>query len=363
MNKTIIDDVMEIEVNVAQIDLGDQASHNSTCDHQTEQPITVCALYKFVTLEDHQSLQSVFLDKLTQENIKGTLLLALEGINGTVSGTKDGIFRFLEWLKSDVRFHDIDYKLSYHKEQPFHRTKVKLKREIVTMGIEGIDPNQVVGTYVNPEDWNALISDPETVLLDTRNDYEVNIGSFKNAINPNTETFREFPDYVKSELDPNKHKKVAMFCTGGIRCEKASAYMKEQGFKEVYHLKGGILKYLEEVDQVNTLWSGECFVFDERVAVNHDLQKGQYDQCHACRHPITEQDKQSDKYIAGASCHLCYDYLSDEQRSRFQEREKQVQLAKQRGETHIGSDSRHTAEQHRIKKRLEKDRQRQRKVS
>lgn len=333
---------------------------NAPSERNSERPITVCALYKFVTLEDYQALQPIVLDKLIQGNIKGTLLLALEGLNGTISGAEKDVCRFLDWLTSNKCFSDIDYKLSYHKEQPFHRTKVKLKREIVTMGVEGIDPNKVVGTYVDPKDWNALISDTETVLLDTRNDYEVNIGTFENAINPNTETFREFPDYVKRKLDPKKHKKVAMFCTGGIRCEKASAYMKEQGFEEVYHLKGGILKYLEEVEQENTLWNGECFVFDERVAVNHDLQKGQYDQCHACRHPITDQDKQSDRYIAGVSCPLCYDKLSDEQRARFQEREKQVQLAKQRGETHIGSDSRLDAEQHRVKKRIEKDQQRKR---
>lgn len=324
----------------------------------SELPITVCALYKFVALDDYQALQATFLEQLNAQNIKGTLLLALEGLNGTVSGTQLAINNFLAWLKSDSRFNDIDYKLSYHRDQPFHRTKVKLKREIVTMGVEGIDPNKVVGTYVDARDWNNLISDPETVLIDTRNEYEFNIGSFENAINPHTETFREFPDYVKKELDPKKHKKVAMFCTGGIRCEKASAYMKEQGFEEVYHLKGGILKYLEDVEKENTLWNGECFVFDERVAVNHDLKKGQYDQCHACRHPITEQDKQSTEYVPGVSCPRCYASLSDQQRERFLERERQVQLAKRRGETHIGSDSRTAAEKHRIQKQQEKESQR-----
>ena len=318
----------------------------------------VCALYKFVTLNDYQDLQPLFQSKLDEGNIRGTLLLAAEGLNGTISGSESEINTFLAWLKTDHRFSDIDYKLSFHQEQPFHRTKVKLKREIVTMGVEGIDPNKVVGTYVDPKDWNELISDPDTVLLDTRNEYEVDIGTFENAINPHTETFREFPNYVKNELDPAKHKKVAMFCTGGIRCEKASAYMKEQGFEEVYHLKGGILKYLEEVEQENTLWNGECFVFDERVAVNHDLEKGQYDQCHACRHPITKQDKESKHYVPGVSCHLCYDQLSDEQKQRFLEREKQVQLAKSRGEAHIGSDSRTAAEQHRLLKQQEKERQR-----
>lgn len=320
--------------------------------------ITVAALYKFVTLNDYESLKPKILEQLLNREIRGTLLLALEGINGTISGEETQINAFLEWLQSDDRFSGIDHKLSYHQEQPFNRTKVKLKKEIVTMGVEGIDPNEVVGTYVEAQDWNELISDPETILIDTRNDYEVNIGSFENAINPNTETFREFPDYVKQNLDPSKHKKVAMFCTGGIRCEKASAYMKESGFEEVYHLKGGILKYLETVEQSDTKWNGECFVFDERVAVNHNLEKGQYDQCHACRHPITKDDQASAEYIPGVSCPRCYASLSDEQKQRFEERERQVQLAKKRGETHIGIDSRVVAEKNRIQKQAEKERQR-----
>jgi len=320
--------------------------------------ITVCALYKFVTLEDYQSLRHKVLDKLNEHSIRGTLLLANEGINGTISGSSSSITQFLSWLQDDPRFTPLDFKLSYHENQPFHRTKVKLKEEIVTMGVEGIDPNHVVGTYVEPKEWNALISDPDTVVIDTRNEYEYDIGTFKNAINPHTETFREFPKYVEKTLDPQKHKKVAMFCTGGIRCEKASAYMKERGFEEVYHLKGGILKYLEEVEQNDTLWNGECFVFDDRVAVNHNLEKGQYDQCHACRHPITEEEKLNENYIAGVSCHRCYDTLSDEQKARFSERERQVQLAKQRGEIHIGTDSKEAAERHRIAKQAKKKNQR-----
>ncbi len=323
-----------------------------------ESLITVCALYKFVTVKNYQALRPKFLSQLNELNIRGTLLLASEGINGTISGTNKAIDAFLAWLEDDKRFEDIDYKLSYHAEQPFHRTKVKLKKEIVTMGVDGIDPNKVVGTYVEAKDWNALISDPDTILIDTRNEYEYNIGTFENAVNPNTETFREFPDYVAKELDPKKNKKVAMFCTGGIRCEKASAYMKEQGFEEVFHLKGGILKYLEDVEQENTLWNGECFVFDDRVAVNHDLEKGQYDQCHACRHPITEQEKSTPQYIPGVSCPRCFEQLTEEQRDRFQEREKQVQLAKQRGEVHIGSDSKKAADQHRLAKQKAKEQQR-----
>jgi UPF0176 protein len=226
---------------------------------------------------------------------------------------------------------------------PFYRTKVKLKKEIVTMGVEGIDPRHVVGTYVKPKDWNTLISDPEVLLIDTRNDYEIGIGTFEGAIDPDTKTFREFPQYVKDNLDPDKHKKVAMFCTGGIRCEKSTAYLKEQGFDNVYHLEGGILKYLEEIEEKDSMWQGECFVFDNRVAVNHQLEQGQYDQCHACRRPITEADKSHPAYEAGISCHQCIDEYSDEQRARFQEREKQIRLAQSRGEQHIGSTAKEQA--------------------
>lgn len=207
------------------------------------------------------------------------------------------------------------------------------------MGVENIDPNHVVGTYVAPKDWNTIISDPNVLLIDTRNDYEFKVGTFKNAINPNTESFREFPDFAKQHLDPEKHKKIAMFCTGGIRCEKSTAFLKEQGFNEVYHLKGGILKYLEEVPAQETLWEGECFVFDERVTVNLQLEKGQYDQCNACRMPITDADKASDKYQQGCSCPHCYDKVAPERKVRFMEREKQMALARQRGETHIGSEA------------------------
>ena len=308
---------------------------------------TVCALYKFVRLLDYKTLQPNFVKKLDKLHIRGTLLLAEEGLNGTVAGSNPNIQAFLDWLQQDSRFIGIDHKLSFHDEMPFHRTKVKLKKEIVTMGVEGIDPNKVVGTYVEAEDWNDLISDPDTVLIDTRNEYECGIGSFNNAINPHTESFREFPDYVENNLNPQKHKKVAMFCTGGIRCEKASAYMKEQGFEEVYHLKGGILKYLETVEPQETQWHGDCFVFDERVAVNHNLEKGQYDQCHACRYPITEEQKKSEHYVSGVSCPRCYDNLTDQQKTRFAEREKQVQLAKKRGQSHIGNDSRIVAEENR----------------
>ncbi len=310
----------------------------------------VYALYKFVTLNNYKELREPLRDLMVKLDVKGTLLLAEEGINGTISGERSHMNAVMDWLKADERLADLEFKESVHSEQPFHRTKVKLKKEIVTMGVEGIDPNKIVGTYVEPKDWNNIISDPDTILIDTRNDYEYEIGTFKNAINPDTETFREFPEYVEKNLDINKHKKVAMFCTGGIRCEKASSFMKQAGFDEVYHLKGGVLKYLEEVEENTSLWDGECFVFDDRIAVNHQLEQGSYDQCHACRYPITEEDKKHVHYTPGVSCHRCHDKMSDKQKASFAEREKQIQLAKARNESHIGGDVAKTSEQHRLKK-------------
>ena len=317
----------------------------------------VCAMYKFVALEDYEQLRAPLLAKMEEQGIKGTLLLAAEGINGTVSGTRNGIDNLLAWLNADSRLNPISTKESLHEEQPFYRTKVKLKKEIVTMGVEGIDPRQTVGTYVKPQQWNALISDPEVFVVDTRNDYEIEIGTFKHAIDPNTKTFREFPQYVKENMDPAKHKKVAMFCTGGIRCEKSTAYMKEQGFEEVYHLEGGILQYLEDVPKEDSLWEGDCFVFDNRVAVNHDLQKSHYEACYACRLPITAEDKQSDKYEPGVSCPNCFGMHSEAQIARFREREKQVQLAKARNEEHVGTEAREAMEKRRQEK-AEEQRQR-----
>ena len=301
--------------------------------------IVVCALYKFVTLDEFQSLRQPLHDVMEAHQVRGTLLLANEGINGTIAGSRAGIDSVLNWLRQDTRLSDIDHKESYTDSLPFNRAKVKLKKEIVTLGIEGIDPKRVVGTYVAPEEWNQLISDPDVIVVDTRNDYEYQVGTFKNALNPNTESFRDFPRYVKENLNPEKHKKIAMFCTGGIRCEKSTAYLKELGFDEVYHLKGGILKYLEVVPSQETLWEGECFVFDERVTVNLQLEKGQYDQCNACRLPITEADKADTKYQQGVSCPHCYDKATDLQKTRFMEREKQMELARQRGEAHIGGDA------------------------
>lgn len=320
--------------------------------------IVVCALYRFVSLEDYKEIQAPLLAIMKANEVKGTLLLASEGINGTVAGTREAIDNLINWLKLDPRLADVSCKESLTHENPFYRTKVKLKKEIVTMGVEGIDPNRVVGSYVKAQDWNALISDPEVLLVDTRNDYEISIGTFANAVDPKTTNFREFPEYVKNNLDPKKHKKVAMFCTGGIRCEKSTAYLKEQGFDEVYHLEGGVLKYLEEVPEQESLWQGECFVFDNRVSVNHQLEKGQYDQCHGCRLPITEADKQSDKYIQGISCHQCHDQLSEQQKARFAERQKQLELASQRGEAHIGSDALVQLQTNRDKKQTKKQKQR-----
>ena len=299
----------------------------------------VCAMYKFVRLEDFEQIQPRLLKILTDNGIKGTLLLASEGINGTVAGSRENIDTLLSWLEKDPRLAKIACKESTVDNNPFYRSKVKLKKEIVTMGVEGIDPNHIVGSYIKPADWNALISDPDVIVVDTRNDYEIGIGTFEGALNPNTKTFREFPNYAKENLNPEKNKKIAMFCTGGIRCEKSTAYLKEQGFDEVYHLEGGILKYLEEVPKEESLWQGECFVFDNRVAVNHDLEKGQYDQCNACRRPITKEDKARPEYEPGVSCHFCADEYSETQKSRFKEREKQNQLALARGEKHIGDEA------------------------
>ncbi len=297
----------------------------------------VAALYKFVTLEDFHALREPLLDACQAAGTRGTLLLAREGINGTIAGTREGVDRVLAYLRADPRLADLEHKESLDDHMPFYRMKVKLKKEIVTMGISGIDPNRAVGTYVKPSDWNALLSDPEVLLIDTRNDYEYAIGTFRGAIDPHTTTFREFPAFVRGQLDPRRQKKVAMFCTGGIRCEKASAFMLQEGFEEVYHLQGGILKYLEEVPEEESLWQGECFVFDNRVAVNHHLEKGRYDQCYGCRHPITEEDKLSPKYQKGVCCPRCYDSLSPQQAARFRERQKQVELAAARGEAHVGA--------------------------
>jgi len=299
----------------------------------------VAALYKFVRLPHYRDLQAPLLALCEAGGVKGTLLLAEEGINGTVAGPEAGVRALLDHLHSDPHFTGLGHKESRAAEMPFLRMKVRLKTEIVTMGVPGTDPNAIVGTYVKPADWNALISDPDVVLVDTRNDYEVGIGTFKGALDPKTDSFREFPQWEKDNAAMlRKKKKVAMFCTGGIRCEKSTAYMKSQGYDDVYHLEGGILKYLEEVPAAESLWQGECFVFDARISVGHGLKQGDYDQCYGCRWPITEDDKRSEKYEKGVSCPRCFDNLSDEKKLRSKERQKQIDLAHKRSAEHLAVD-------------------------
>ncbi|MBD2081050.1 rhodanese-related sulfurtransferase [Leptolyngbya sp. FACHB-17] len=267
----------------------------------------VATFYKFVQLPDYVELRSPLLALCQAQNLRGTILLAQEGINGTIAGSKDAIDTILEFLKRDLRFADLTIKESETGSGMFDRMKVKLKKEIVTLGRAEADPTQQVGTYVKPQDWNAVISDPEVTVIDVRNQFEVAIGSFRGAIDPQTASFRQFPEYVQTALDPTHHKKVAMFCTGGIRCEKASSYMLAQGFEQVYHLEGGILKYLEEVPPEESLWQGECFVFDQRVAVTHSVSDGSYTMCQACGHPISQDEQASPQYQPGVSCPYCAD--------------------------------------------------------
>lgn len=295
----------------------------------------VVAFYKFVALPNYQEMQEPLLMVCDSNAIKGTLLLASEGINGTVSGTELGIQKLLKYLQSMSEFRDLSYKKSWAYEMPFLRMKVRLKKEIVTMGVPGTDPKKIVGSYVKPEKWNELINDPNVILVDTRNNYEVEIGTFKGAINPQTTNFRNFPEWVQRNEDIFDKPKIAMFCTGGIRCEKSTAYMKEQGYEEVYHLEGGILKYLEEVPREESLWEGECFVFDNRVSIKHGLEEGSYDQCYGCRWPITDDDKKSKNYIKGICCSRCFNNISKEKKTRSAERQKQIDLAEKRGRKHI----------------------------
>ncbi|MDQ0558939.1 UPF0176 protein [Rhizobium mesoamericanum] len=299
-------------------------------------PFLVAALYHFVSLPRFESLREPVQTLCEESGVKGTLLLAHEGINGTIAGPDTGIRTVLAFLRAQPEFAALEHKESRASKMPFLRMKVKLKKEIVTMGVENIDPNKVVGTYVAPKDWNALISDPDTIVIDTRNDYETAIGIFRGAVDPNTKTFREFPDWVRNNTGLHNKPKIAMYCTGGIRCEKATAFMKEQGFEEVYHLKGGILKYLEEIPQEESLWDGACFVFDERVSVEHGLKEGEHKLCHACRNPITAEEINSPLYEEGVSCSNCYDTRSEDDRMRYRQRQHQIALAKKRGQKHIG---------------------------
>jgi UPF0176 protein len=293
--------------------------------------IVVAALYKFVSLPDFEGLRAPMLVQMKAHGIKGTLLLAPEGINGTISGSREGMDGFLAWLRSDACFADLDHKESFSDGHPFYRTKVKLKREIVTLGDPSVDPNEVVGTYVEANDWNALIADPDVLLIDTRNDYEVQMGTFEGAVNPETDSFGDFPDFVARELADRKEQKVAMFCTGGIRCEKASSYMRSQGFREVYHLKGGILKYLEDVPAEESKWKGDCFVFDQRVAVGHGLTPSDIELCYGCRMPLNADDRLSPLFEEGVSCPKCALTLSEKSKASARERHRQMKLAEARG--------------------------------
>jgi len=302
---------------------------------KTEQ-ILVAALYRFAVFNDPAELQGPLSSIASHHGVKGTLLLAREGINGTIAGTREGIDAVLAHIRKLPGCADIEHKESWAPEMPFNRLKVRLKREIVSMGVEDIDPNQIVGTYVEPLDWNELISDPDTVVIDTRNDYEVSIGTFDGAIDPNTKSFREFPGWLNVRHNELAGKKVAMFCTGGIRCEKATAFAKQAGVDEVYHLKGGILKYLELVPPQDSKWRGDCFVFDERVSVGHGLEPGDHQLCRACRMPLTREDLASEMYEEGVSCAHCHRDRSDEDRARFRQRQHQIMLAKARGEKHLG---------------------------
>jgi UPF0176 protein len=301
-------------------------------------PIKVAALYRFATFGSPDELRPLVQDVCVNHGIKGTILIAKEGINGTIAGTVEGIDATVAFLKTLDGCIDLDVKYSRAIEMPFYRMKVRLKKEIVTLGVEGIDPKREVGTYVQPQDWNALISDPDTVLIDTRNDYEVAIGTFEGAVDPRTKSFSEFPDWFRAhraELASGKTK-FAMFCTGGIRCEKSTAFLKAEGIEDVYHLEGGILRYLENIPEAQSKWQGECFVFDERVSVKHGLELGEMELCHACRRPISQVDKASAHFVEGVSCPACYGERTDDDRTRFAERQKQIALAKKRGKQHIG---------------------------
>ena len=302
------------------------------------------ALYKFIELPDYAELQAPLLACCQANGVKGTLLLAAEGINGTIAGLESGVRAVLAWLRSDVRLAGLKHKESWTDVQPFYRMKVRLKKEIVTMGVPNVHPALMPGQYVKPADWNALLADPHVVLVDTRNDYEVKIGTFEGSINPNTHTFTELPSWLEREMLEDgklaavdgKRPRVAMFCTGGIRCEKSTALLRSKGFEEVYHLEGGILKYLEVVPQNQNLWQGECFLFDERVSVGHALVPGTLTLCRSCRNPVNDEAKKSPLFELGVSCPQCHANTTAKQKAGYRERQKQVQLADARQQGHIG---------------------------
>jgi UPF0176 protein len=297
---------------------------------QLENKIVVVAMYQFVRLDDFVDMKPLLLKLCGENSIVGTILLAREGLNGTIAGSRTGVDNLLTYLLSKPRFKTMHYKESFADTIPFRRLKVRLKREIVTMGVPDTDPGKLSGKRVDARQWNKLMMEPDVITVDTRNMYEHEVGTFENSISPETERFRDFPKFVDTNLDPQKHQRVAMFCTGGIRCEKASNYLLKKGFKEVYHLDGGILKYLETVDKKDSLWLGECFVFDGRVAVDEDLMPGSYVQCHACRRPLLVSDLQSPLYELGISCHHCHGKHGAKKIDGLKERQRQYELESHR---------------------------------
>jgi len=308
----------------------------SSSEEKAARPYLVAAFYKFVELTDCAAVRGPLQQRCEDLGLLGTILLANEGINGTISGTPEKVRRLFERLREDPLFEDLHYKESWAAEQPFYRMKVRLKKEIVSLGVAGVDPRSKVGQYVAPEDWNALISRPDVRVVDTRNHYEYHLGSFAGAEDPNTASFRDFPQWVERELDPQRDRNVAMFCTGGIRCEKATSYLLDLGFENVYHLDGGILNYLETVDAKDSLWKGDCFVFDNRVTVDHDLEEGDFEVCPACRMPLTPEDRESPLFELHVSCPKCHHRLTEAKREGLLERARQIELAEARGERHIG---------------------------
>lgn len=309
-------------------------TNNSTLDKYI-----ISTFYKFLVLENYKELKIKFDKSLSKTNIKGTILLANEGVNGTIAGSESDLKKFFLYMDKFSQFKDITPKFSSSNKNPFLRMKVRLKKEIVTIGIPDVSPSNLVGKYLNVEEWNEFLNESDSMIIDTRNDYEVSIGTFKNSINPKIKSFRNFPNWVQKNLidkKVSKKSKIGMFCTGGIRCEKSTSYLKQLGFENVFHLDGGILKYLENVKSDENEWKGECFVFDYRVSLNHSLEKGEYDMCYACRMPLSKENKKNKHYLKGQSCEYCYDQTTIKQKKRFNEREKQIKLSKVKNLKHLG---------------------------
>ena len=309
-------------------------TNNSTLDKYI-----ISTFYKFLVLENYKELKIKFDKSLSKTNIKGTILLANEGVNGTIAGSESDLKKFFLYIDKFSQFKDITPKFSSSNKNPFLRMKVRLKKEIVTIGIPEVSPSNLVGKYLNVEEWNEFLNESDSMIIDTRNDYEVSIGTFKNSINPKIKSFRNFPNWVQKNLidkKVSKKSKIGMFCTGGIRCEKSTSYLKQLGFENVFHLDGGILKYLENVKSDENEWKGECFVFDYRVSLNNSLEKGEYDMCYACRMPLSKENKKNKHYLKGQSCEYCYDQTTIKQKKRFNEREKQIKLSKVKNLKHLG---------------------------